>query len=339
MENEERPEGDGGSTRDIVDEALRRARQKALACRSVLYTFRLDAAEASGALATGWEEIARGARALSGMGGAVGSNPDLDDRASRLGALADDQLAIVRAQLEAYVAGRTAVLSRKEILGSYETLLDAVLALRGLRRAHLDTGTERRRRRAVQALAIVSAVCFLGLVGVGIAISMSIPAYDQGLKGSYYTKLGWKGHRFQRIDHTVDFDWGSGSPMRGVPSDRFSVSWEGCIIVDDELAGKMTLAAGGDDIVRVKLDGKKVIDIKGTQGYRVQRGGEPLVRGLHHVRVEFGERRQKARVMLGWARNGGEVEPIPARFLVPNTSRDYTCAPGRMKPLPGRGQR
>lgn len=82
---------------------------------------------------------------------------------------------------------------------------------------------------------------------------------ETGLTCSFYNGMKPEGDVIgTRVDADVNFNWGNGSPMSGVPSDSFSAVWE----------GKITLPAGddvrlgilSDDGARLYIDGKMVID-------------------------------------------------------------------------------
>jgi hypothetical protein len=62
----------------------------------------------------------------------------------------------------------------------------------------------------------------------------------------------------ERVDATVDFDWGTGSPVDGVAPDRFSVRWTGYI--DPPASGEIKIITVTDDGVRLWLDDALVID-------------------------------------------------------------------------------
>lgn len=61
-----------------------------------------------------------------------------------------------------------------------------------------------------------------------------------------------------RVDHSIDFDWRSGSPDPAVPADGFSVRWVGTIT--PAVADAYQLIARSDDGVRVFVDDISVID-------------------------------------------------------------------------------
>ena len=72
-----------------------------------------------------------------------------------------------------------------------------------------------------------------------------------GLVGVYHDQNGTAGQFFTgstvtRIDDTVDFTWGTGSPVSGIPSDNFSVLWSG-LVLTTATAGSYTFSTTSDD--------------------------------------------------------------------------------------------
>src|ERR1051325_9776735 len=51
-----------------------------------------------------------------------------------------------------------------------------------------------------------------------------------GLTGVYYDNQDFSGTNFIRVDPTINFNWGYGSPMSGIAPDSFSVRWSGQVL-------------------------------------------------------------------------------------------------------------
>jgi hypothetical protein len=86
-----------------------------------------------------------------------------------------------------------------------------------------------------------------------ITIADNDVAPVQGLSGAYYDNRDFTGLKFTRIDPTIDFNWGSGSPDPRISKDTFSVRWQGQLKAIE--AGKYTLRTLSDDGVRVRVSG------------------------------------------------------------------------------------
>ena len=57
--------------------------------------------------------------------------------------------------------------------------------------------------------------------------SASTRRAGRGLSGHYYNNPNLTGTTVDRVDPTVDFDWGTGAPRAGIAADTFSVRWIG----------------------------------------------------------------------------------------------------------------
>jgi len=144
-------------------------------------------------------------------------------------------------------------------------------------------------------------------------------AYPEGLKGEYYSSSSagqFTTKVMERIDSTVNFNWGSGSPGSGVPSDRFAVRWTGYLTVSTSGTYKIWVTA--DDGVRVWIDGNLVI-----KAWRLQPPTEyswtgTLSAGKHSIKIEYYENTGGAVIKLGWTPPGGsKTYPIPFKNLSP----------------------
>src|SRR5262249_58244347 len=59
------------------------------------------------------------------------------------------------------------------------------------------------------------------------ALPPAPPGTGTGLRGRYYNNRNFTGLFMTRIDATVNFDWGTGSPAAGMGADTYSIRWEG----------------------------------------------------------------------------------------------------------------
>jgi hypothetical protein len=58
---------------------------------------------------------------------------------------------------------------------------------------------------------------------------LTFNAGSSGLKGEYFDTATFDTLKLTRLDTTVNFDWGQGSPSRRIAADTFSVRWTGRI--------------------------------------------------------------------------------------------------------------
>ena len=147
--------------------------------------------------------------------------------------------------------------------------------------------------------------------------------FGGGLLGQYFRTRdqdGSVGRRVAvRVDPQVDFDFGGGSPLVGLPSDGFAVRWSGSVTAAAG-TGAYTLHIAGDDGVRLRVDGQLLIDEYGPSSgteYSVTQG---WVAGSRHlIEVDYFESGGDAEVHLRWTPPGGAKVAIPAAALSPDT--------------------
>jgi hypothetical protein len=118
-------------------------------------------------------------------------------------------------------------------------------------------------------------------------------------KGSYYTNRTLSGQAaLTRNDVQIQFDWGSGAPASGLPTDNFSVRWTRTI---DFPSANYRFVALADDGIRVSVSGRRIIDAwYDNAGDRIH-VAEVALFGPHEVAVEYYEHLGNAEVDLVWA--------------------------------------
>ncbi len=117
-----------------------------------------------------------------------------------------------------------------------------------------------------------------------------------------------------RMDATVDFDWGSGSPDVAVAQDHFFARWTGTLAVETE--GLYTLTAVADDGVRLWVDGVLVIN-RWETGAASDSGSLTLTVGSHNLTVEYFDETGDAALQLLWSSPAMPEEIIPTHVLTP----------------------
>ena len=137
-----------------------------------------------------------------------------------------------------------------------------------------------------------------------LTIASAVPA------GCPVNPAGWRGEYFRDIalaapallcrdDAAINFDWGSGAPATGLPTDMFSVRWTR---TQTFAAGTYTFSLGSDDGSRLFIDGVLVLDRWSDQGYPspVPTVVRSLTAGAHTIVMEYYERGGSARATLSW---------------------------------------
>ncbi|MDP2337032.1 MAG: glycoside hydrolase family 3 C-terminal domain-containing protein [Bacteroidota bacterium] len=82
---------------------------------------------------------------------------------------------------------------------------------------------------------------------------------EHGLKGEYFNNTDCSGEPvLTRIDPLIDFNFGRGAAVPGLPVDYYSVRWTGKLIAP--VSGPYYIGGDFDDAIRLYIDGKKIID-------------------------------------------------------------------------------
>lgn len=142
-----------------------------------------------------------------------------------------------------------------------------------------------------------------------------IEGTGQGLTGSYYNGTNFETLVGTNNDATINFDWGTGSPMAGVNADAFSTRWIGQ--VQPRYSGTYTFYLTSDNNRRVWINNQLIID-KWISGQSTYSGTIALTGGQKYdLKIEYAENTGAANCKLEWA------SPLQAREVVPQ-SQLYT---------------
>ncbi|HSI35868.1 MAG TPA: PA14 domain-containing protein, partial [Tepidisphaeraceae bacterium] len=136
------------------------------------------------------------------------------------------------------------------------------------------------------------------------------PGNGDGLFGAYYGDMTFGVKKFQRIDPTVNFNWGAGSPNAAIPTDNFSVRWTGQILA--QKSETYTFYTTSDDGARLTINGVRVIDKLIPQGPTEWSGSIALVAGQkYNIALEYFDRSGGASAVLRYS------SPTTAKQVVP----------------------
>lgn len=117
-------------------------------------------------------------------------------------------------------------------------------------------------------------------------------------RGEYFANMNLSGSPTAvRDDGTINFDWGTGSPLPGIPADQFSVRWTRTI---DFPAGAYTFEVFSDDGARLWVNNQMVVDQWRDQSDGRTFATVSLPGGAIPVRLEYYENTGRAAVSLSW---------------------------------------
>ena len=134
-----------------------------------------------------------------------------------------------------------------------------------------------------------------------------------GLTGSYYNGLNFETPVGARTDTTINFNWGTNSPMASVKTDSFSIRWTGKI--QPRYSGTYTFYITSDNGRRVWIDNQLIIDkwtnLQGTYTDTIS-----LTAGQKYdLKVEYFETNKLSNCKLEWASGLQSREVVPQSQL------------------------
>ena len=144
----------------------------------------------------------------------------------------------------------------------------------------------------------------------------------EGLIGTYYSSDNFTNQTGQRVDETINFEWGTGRPT-GMVNDNndFSIIWDGFLIVPE--TANYTFHVAHDDFLEVIIDGNSHYSsgawTGGSNNFR-EFTINNLQAGHYPIRLRFIENSGGAYVKLAWSNNAS----IGSRTIIPkeNLSTD-----------------
>jgi len=138
------------------------------------------------------------------------------------------------------------------------------------------------------------------------------PATGNGLTGSYFNNTTLSGtNGLIRIDPTVNFNWGTGSPATGIVSDKFSVRWTG--YVKPQYSQSYTFYTDTNDGVRLWVNNQQIINSWTSSSTTQSKSGKiTLVAGQKYaIKMEYYENTGSALAKLSWSSASQAKQIIP----------------------------
>ena len=99
--------------------------------------------------------------------------------------------------------------------------------------------------------------------------------------------------------HPIDYDWGDGAPVAGLPADNFSVRWVKNLRFD---GGTYRFTVKADDGVVLRVDGVPLIDEWHSVADKTYVKDIHLNAGVHELRVRYYEGTGSARIKVSWTK-------------------------------------
>ncbi len=140
-----------------------------------------------------------------------------------------------------------------------------------------------------------------------------------GFAGHYYDNNDFTGTQLDRIDSSVNFTYGTGSPDPSIGADNFSVHWTGQLL--PQYTQTYTFYTTSDDGVRLWINGQPIIDNWTTHGSTVNTGTIALVAGQRYdLWMDYYEGTNTATAKLEWSSTSQARQVIPANRLLASES-------------------
>jgi glucose/arabinose dehydrogenase len=140
-----------------------------------------------------------------------------------------------------------------------------------------------------------------------------------GLTAQYFDNSDFTNLKVTRVDPTVNFDFGTGSPDPLIAVDTFSVRWTGTIT--PAFSEAYTIYTTSDDGIRVNVNGAFVID-NFHDHPATENSGTTLVLTAgqaYPIQIDFYENAGGAVAKLAWSSASQAKQIIPQSRLAPNT--------------------
>jgi glucose/arabinose dehydrogenase len=140
-----------------------------------------------------------------------------------------------------------------------------------------------------------------------------------GLAAEYFDNADFTGTRIARVDPTVDFIWGSGSPASSLGVDTFSARWIGQI--EAPYTGTYTFYTQSDDGVRLWVNGVQLVNHWSNHATYEDRGAITLTAGQRYpIKMEYYENAGSATARLLWSHASITKAVVPATRLYPSAA-------------------
>lgn len=176
----------------------------------------------------------------------------------------------------------------------------------------------------VKAIAAQSGYVNSAIVSASF-INTSSVGNGTGLQGAYYSNhtsaSPFTGSpTLVRIDPTVNFDWGAGSPDPSITSNTFTARWTGS--VQPQFTEDYLFYTTVDEGVRLWVNGELIIDVWTTfQGQNSWSGKISLkAQQLYNITFEYFDNSGNAFAQLAWSSSSTPQAIIPQTQLYPFTN-------------------
>ncbi|MEZ6109322.1 MAG: DUF1592 domain-containing protein [Pirellulaceae bacterium] len=149
---------------------------------------------------------------------------------------------------------------------------------------------------------------------------------ERGVNGVYFDGDRWndENKKIERVDGTIDFDWGDDGPGAEIKPESFFIHWQGALKVDVTGEYEIVVDSTCSFVMDFGRNERRLIDNHVQSGDQTEfRRTLTLTAGrVYPFKIDFRQRDRKterppARIRLAWVPPGGVEQVIPERYLLP----------------------
>ncbi|RCS49437.1 DUF1588 domain-containing protein [Bremerella cremea] len=149
---------------------------------------------------------------------------------------------------------------------------------------------------------------------------------ERGVKGIYFTGSRWKNEnkKIERVDPTIDFDFGKESPGEGIDKEDFFIHWTGSILAEETGDYEIIVRSTVSFTMDFGKMGRQLIDNHVQSGDKTEfREVVRLTAGrAYPFKIDYIQRKRKteqppASISVSWVPPHGTEQLIPRRNLIP----------------------
>jgi endonuclease/exonuclease/phosphatase family metal-dependent hydrolase len=157
---------------------------------------------------------------------------------------------------------------------------------------------------------------------------------SNGLVGTYFDNANLTTQKASRVDSTVNFNWGTGSPTTAMGSNTFSVRWTG--YVKAKYTQTYTFYTLTDDGVKLWVNNQLIVNDWTNHPAKERMGTIALRAGTaYSIKMEYYDNTGSAVAKLSWSSASQAKQVIPQTQLFTGNPSVDQCPTDPNKTLPG----
>ncbi|MCP4170022.1 MAG: c-type cytochrome [Fuerstiella sp.] len=185
--------------------------------------------------------------------------------------------------------------------------------------------------RSQYRLSIATVLCVTTTTILTLSSVPAVQEDDEDFPPGLLAKYAVGEHTIERVDKSVNFNWGAAAPDQRLPRGRFTAQWSGNVLARLPGTHRFHVFLAGD--VKIAIDGETVLNASEQWGFASGRTID-LTAGDHKIAVSYStphkSDKPRARLSVFWSSDKFTLEPLPADVLYrdePSTS--WISARGR----------